>query len=53
MSNKREVRIGLVGRGLMGKMHANAYKRIPNFFPDRVNKPGLQAVSSTNLLKGK
>lgn len=53
MSNKKEVRIGLVGRGLMGKMHANAYKRIPNFFPDLEYQPVLQAVASRNEEKVK
>src|SRR5690625_7523700 len=53
MSNKKQVRIGLVGRGLMGKMHANAYKRIPNFFPDLEYQPVLQAVASRNEEKVK
>lgn len=53
MSDKKKVRIGLVGRGLMGKMHANAYSRIPNFFPDLEYQPVLQAVASRNEEKVK
>ncbi|GAA5222459.1 Gfo/Idh/MocA family protein [Membranihabitans marinus] len=50
---KKEIRIGLIGRGLMGKMHANAYSRIANFFPEVEHVPVLQAVCSRNEEKVK
>lgn len=53
MTQKKEIRIGLVGRGLMGKMHANAYRRIENFFPEVEHVPVLQAVCSRNEEKVK
>jgi len=28
----KELRIGLIGYGFMGKAHSNAYRRVPNFF---------------------
>ena len=34
MDNKKELRIGLVGYGFMGRTHSNAYKRVPDFFPE-------------------
>ncbi|MBV8808685.1 MAG: Gfo/Idh/MocA family oxidoreductase [Acidobacteriaceae bacterium] len=36
-------RIGLIGCGFMGRAHANAYKRVPDFF-DLECRPVLQAV---------
>ncbi|WP_236977378.1 Gfo/Idh/MocA family protein [Membranihabitans maritimus] len=53
MGEKKEIRIGLIGRGLMGKMHANAYSRIGNFFPDLEYRPVLQTVCSRNEEKVK
>jgi predicted dehydrogenase len=44
MSNKKPIRIGLIGTGLMGRIHTNAYKRIPDFFPEFEFTPVLQAV---------
>ncbi len=46
MSNKKQLRIGLIGCGFMGRTHANGYNRVPNFFPDLVYQPVLQAVCS-------
>lgn len=46
MSNKKELRIGLIGCGFMGRTHANGYNRVPNFFPDLEYKPVLQAACS-------
>lgn len=51
MSNKKEIRIGLIGTGFMGRTHSNGYKRVPNFFPDHEFVPVLQAVCSRNLEK--
>ena len=42
--SKKHIRIGLIGTGLMGRIHTNAYKRIPDFFPEFEYLPVLQAV---------
>ena len=44
MSEKKELRIGLIGYGFMGRTHTNGYKRVSDFFPDLGHKPVLQAV---------
>lgn len=44
MANKKELRIGLVGTGFMGRTHSNGYKRIGDFFPDLEYRPVLKAV---------
>jgi len=44
MHNKKELRIGLIGRGLMARTHTNAYKRIGDFFPELEYRPVLKAV---------
>ncbi|HRE50455.1 MAG TPA: Gfo/Idh/MocA family oxidoreductase [Flavitalea sp.] len=46
MKNKKQIRIGLIGGGLMGRTHSNAYNRIDNFFPELEYRPVLQAVCS-------
>lgn len=46
MAKHKEIRIGLIGGGFMGRTHSNAYKRIGDFFPDLVYKPVLKAVCS-------
>ena len=46
MSDKKELRIGLIGRGLMGRTHSNGYKRIGDFFPELEYRPVLKAVCS-------
>ncbi|GGG75112.1 oxidoreductase [Parapedobacter pyrenivorans] len=46
MSNKKVLRIGLIGCGFMGRTHSNGYNRVPNFFPDLQYQPVLQAVCS-------
>src|SRR5690606_17671863 len=43
---KKQLRIGLIGCGFMGRTHSNGYNRIPNFFPDLQYQPVLQAVCS-------
>jgi predicted dehydrogenase len=40
---KRDLRIGLVGYGFMGRTHSNAYRRVNNFF-DLEYRPVLKAV---------
>ncbi|MBL7698967.1 MAG: Gfo/Idh/MocA family oxidoreductase [Chitinophagaceae bacterium] len=44
MANKKQLRIGLVGTGFMGRTHSNGYKRIGDFFPDLQYRPVLKAV---------
>ena len=46
MSEHKELRIGLIGCGFMGRAHSNAYNRLSNFFPDLKFKPVLKAVCS-------
>ena len=43
---KKEIRIGLIGCGFMGRTHSNGYKRITNFFPDLQYTPVMKAVCS-------
>src|SRR3954454_11447361 len=38
------LRIGVVGYGFMGRAHANAWRRVPNFFPDLARQPVLQVA---------
>ena len=51
MSNKKQLRIGLVGTGFMGRTHSNGYNRVDNFFPDLQYSPILKAVCSRNKEK--
>jgi len=44
MSTKKELRIALIGSGLMGRTHSNAYNRIGNFFPELEYRPLLKVV---------
>jgi predicted dehydrogenase len=46
MSAKKEIRIGLIGCGLMGRTHTNGYKRLGDFFPEYEYRPVLQAACS-------
>ena len=48
MENKKELRIGLIGCGFMGRTHSNGYNRLPNFFPDLQYRPVLKVVCSRN-----
>jgi predicted dehydrogenase len=50
---KKQLRIGLIGTGLMGRAHANGYNRIHNFFPALQYEPKLVAVCSRNEEKVK
>ena len=51
MTKRKEIRIGLIGTGFMGRTHSNGYNRIPNFYPDLVYMPKLKAVCSRNREK--
>ncbi len=46
MSNKKVLRIGLIGGGFMGRTHSNGYKRVSDFFPELEYRPELKAVCS-------
>ena len=48
MTNKTELRIGLIGCGFMGRTHTNGYKRVSDFFPELNYRPVLKAVCSRN-----
>jgi predicted dehydrogenase len=39
----KELRIGMIGYGFMGRTHTNGYKRVPDFFPGEY-RPVLKAV---------
>ena len=51
MIQKKELRIGLIGTGFMGRTHSNGYNRVANFFPDLAYTPVLKAVCSRNIEK--
>lgn len=51
MADKKEIRIGLVGCGFMGRTHSNGYNRVVNFFPELEYRPVLKAVCSRNAGK--
>ncbi len=48
---KKQLRIGLIGTGFMGRTHSNGYNRVANFFPDLEYTPVLKAVCSRNKEK--
>ncbi|GAA4431680.1 Gfo/Idh/MocA family oxidoreductase [Ravibacter arvi] len=53
MSDKKQMRIALIGTGFMGRTHSNGYRRVPNFFPELAYEPVLQVVCSRNEAKVK
>ncbi len=53
MSTKKEIRIALIGTGLMGRTHSNGYNRIANFFPELEYTPVLKVACSRNAEKAK
>lgn len=48
----KELRIGMIGYGFMGRTHSNAYRRVPNFF-DLDIRPVLKAVCARDAEKVK
>ena len=48
----KELRVGMVGYGFMGRTHSNAYKRLTDFFPVQ-HRPVLKAVCARNAEKAK
>ena len=51
MEKKKELRIGLIGCGFMGRTHSNGYNRLSNFFPELEYRPVLKVVCSRNANK--
>jgi len=47
MSEKKNLNIGMIGYGFMGRAHSNAYARVSNFF-DLEYKPVLKAACARN-----
>ncbi len=43
----KELRVGMIGYGFMGRAHSNAYKRLNDFFPVK-HRPVLKAVAARN-----
>ena len=48
----KQLRVGMIGYGFMGRAHSNAYKRLNDFF-DVEHRPVLQAVAARNQQKAK
>jgi predicted dehydrogenase len=48
----KDLRVGLIGSGFMGRTHSNAYLRLNNFFPVE-RRAVLKAVCSTSAEKAK
>ncbi|MFO0918755.1 MAG: Gfo/Idh/MocA family oxidoreductase [Planctomycetaceae bacterium] len=48
----KDLRIGLIGYGFMGRTHSNAYRRVPNFF-DLELRPVLKTVCARDAGKVK
>ncbi|MCA9129119.1 MAG: Gfo/Idh/MocA family oxidoreductase [Planctomycetales bacterium] len=48
----KELRIGMIGYGFMGKTHSNAYIQAANFFKSE-HRPVLKALCARNLEKAK
>ncbi|MDX1981722.1 MAG: Gfo/Idh/MocA family oxidoreductase [Bryobacteraceae bacterium] len=46
----KELRVGMIGYGFMGRTHSNAYKRLTDFFPVN-HRPVLKAVCARNKEK--
>ena len=53
MENKKELRIGLIGCGFMGRTHSNGYKRVSDFFPELAYRPVLKAVCARSKDRAK
>ncbi len=46
----KQLRIGMIGYGFMGRAHSNAYKRLNDFFPVE-HRPVLKAVAARDQAK--
>ncbi|MGI9518058.1 MAG: Gfo/Idh/MocA family protein [Pirellulaceae bacterium] len=47
MSNQKQLNIGIIGYGFMGRAHSNAYRTVANFF-DTEHQPVLRAACGRN-----
>ena len=47
----KNLNIGLIGYGFMGRTHSNGYKRVNDFFPELQHRPILKAVCGRNQEK--
>ncbi|MCH1496357.1 MAG: Gfo/Idh/MocA family oxidoreductase [Rubripirellula sp.] len=47
----KNLNIGLIGYGFMGRTHSNGYKRVNDFFPELEHRPCLKAVCGRNQEK--
>ncbi len=52
MSDRKPLRIGMIGYGFMGRAHSNAYRRVNNFF-DLEYEPVLEAVCGRDEAQAK
>ena len=48
----KQLRIGLIGYGFMGRTHSNAFRKVNNFF-DLEYQPVLKAVCARDEAKAK
>jgi len=48
----KQLRVGMIGYGFMGRAHSNAYKRLNDFFPVE-HRPVLKAVAARNVEKAR
>ena len=48
----KQLRVGMIGYGFMGRTHSNAYKRLNDFFPVE-HRPVLKAVCARNAEKAR
>src|SRR6185312_452924 len=48
----KQLRVGMIGYGFMGRTHSNAYKRLNDFFPVQ-HRPVLKAVCARNPEKAR
>ena len=42
--SKKQINVGIIGYGFMGRTHSNGYKRVMDFFPDLEYAPVLKAA---------
>ncbi len=49
---EKQLRVGLIGCGFMGRTHSNAYRRLNNFFPVE-HRAVLKAICDTNEPKAR
>ncbi len=47
-STSKPLNVAVVGYGFMGKAHANAYRKVNQFYPDLEHRPVLKALCARN-----